>query len=149
MSAPSHILVAVDFNELSEHALTQALDLAGPLGARVTVLHVFSLPSLRIGDSDVLPSAEEATRRSDVAEKQLDALLARHSRPGVQVDQLLRTERAPAQEICAAAEQVGADLIVVGTHGRGAIGRALLGSVALDVIRSSPVPVLTVHEKRS
>ena len=51
-------------------------------------------------------------------------------------------------EICASARELGADLIVVGTHGRGAIGRALLGSVALDVLREATVPVMSVHEKR-
>jgi nucleotide-binding universal stress UspA family protein len=147
MTAPSHLLVAVDFNEISEDALARALDLAAPLHARVTALHVYSLPNLRVGDSDFLPSAEEATRVTADAEKQLDEIVARHRREGVELTRLLRTGRPPAEEICASATELGADLIVVGTHGRGAIGRAFLGSVALDVLRQATVPVMSVHEK--
>jgi nucleotide-binding universal stress UspA family protein len=50
-----------------------------------------------------------------------------------------------APEICNVATEVGADLVIMGTHGRGALGRALLGSTANAVVRSSPVPVLTVR----
>ncbi|MFT3774483.1 MAG: universal stress protein [Minicystis sp.] len=148
MPAPSHLLVAADFNPLSELALERALDLAQALKARVTVLHVYALPALRIADSDYIPSAEEVARVTSAAEKQLEDLLAKHARPGVEAKQLLRTGRPPAEEIVHAAEELGADLIVVGTHGRGAIGRALLGSVALDVLRTAKVPVLSVHERR-
>lgn len=146
MSAPSHLLVAVDFTSTSEHALERALDFAESLKARVTVLHVYALPSLRIADSDYIPSAEEVARVTAAAESQLDALIKKHARPGVQIDQLLRTGRPPAEEVNAVAAETSADLIVVGTHGRGAIGRALLGSVATDVLRTARVPVLTVHD---
>jgi nucleotide-binding universal stress UspA family protein len=149
MSAPSHLLVAVDFTEISEHALERALDLAAHLAARVTVLHVYNLPALRIADSDYIPSGEEVARVTAHAEGQLDALLAKHARPGVKVEHHLRTGRPPAEEILASAEELGADMIVVGTHGRGPIGRALVGSVALDVLRSARVPVLTVHERHT
>lgn len=148
MTAPSHLLVAVDFNEISEHALERALDLAASLQARVTAIHVYSLPSLRVGDSDFIPSADEAARVTADAENRLDALVAKHRREGVEITRLLRTGRPPAEEICASAREIGADLVVVGTHGRGAIGRALLGSVALDVLREATVPVMSVHEKR-
>jgi nucleotide-binding universal stress UspA family protein len=149
MSPPSHLLVAVDFTSVSDHAFERALDLAAHLGARVTALHVYALPALRIGDSDYIPSAEAVTRVTAVAEEKLDKLVAQHARPGVEVARLLRTGRPPADEICAAALELGADMIVVGTHGRGAIGRALLGSVALDVLRDAKVPVLSVHEKQT
>jgi nucleotide-binding universal stress UspA family protein len=63
---------------------------------------------------------------------------------GVEVSGLLRSG-PPTQEICSVATEVGADLILMGTHGRGALGRALLGSTANAVVRSAPVPVLTVR----
>lgn len=148
MPAPSHLLVAVDFNVTSEHALERALDLAQQLGASVTLLHVYSLPILRVADSDIVPSGAEAARLTAEAEKQLDDLLAKHARPGVSMTRHLRTGRPPAEEINATAAELGADLIVVGTHGRGILGRALLGSVALDVLRTATVPVLSVHEPR-
>ena len=148
MSAPSHLLVAIDFTEISEHALERALDLAERLDAQVTVLHVYSLPVLRVADSDFIPSADEAARLTATAEEKLDDLVEKHQRTSVKTSRLLRTGRPPAEEINACAEELGAEMIIVGTHGRGAIGRALLGSVAMDVIRGSRVPVLTVHERR-
>ena len=54
-------------------------------------------------------------------------------------------EGGPAREIVAYAERTGADLVVMGTHGRGGINRILIGSVAERVVRTSTVPVLTVH----
>lgn len=58
-------------------------------------------------------------------------------------------EGGPSREIVAYAEQSGADLVVMGTHGRGGINRILLGSVAERVVRSSPVPVLTIRANAS
>lgn len=146
MSAPKHLLVAVDFTPASDNALERALDMAAGLGARVTVIHVYALHALRIADSDYIPSGDEVVRVTAEAEKKLEALMARHQRAGVETAFHLRTGRPPAEEINTYAAESGADLIVVGTHTRGAIGRALLGSVAEDVIRGSKVPVLTVHE---
>lgn len=148
MPAPTHLLVAVDFTPVSEHALERALDLAQQLSARVTLLHVYTLPILRVADSDIVPSGAEAARLTAEAEKQLDDLLAKHARPGIPMARHLRTGRPPAEEINATAAELGADMIVVGTHGRGFIGRTFLGSVALDVLRTAGVPVLTVHEPR-
>ena len=54
-------------------------------------------------------------------------------------------EGSPAREIVAYADRSGADLVVMGTHGRGGINRLLIGSVAERVVRTAPVPVLTVH----
>lgn len=149
MSAPTHLLVAVDFTAISEYALERALDLAKQLSARVTLLHVYALPILRVADSDIVPSGAEAARLTAEAEKNLDDLVAKHARPGIPMTRLLRTAgRSPAEEINATAAELGADMIIVGTHGRGLIGRALLGSVALDVLRTASVPVLTVHEPK-
>jgi nucleotide-binding universal stress UspA family protein len=148
MDRPSHLLVAVDFTECSEHALERALDLAARLGSRVTALHVYSLPVLRVADSDFIPSADEAARVTAEEEAKLDALIAKHARPNVPIARLLRSGRPPVEEINATADELGVEMIVVGTHGRGAIGRAILGSVATDLIRTAKIPVLTVHERR-
>jgi nucleotide-binding universal stress UspA family protein len=146
MTAPKHLLVAVDFTSASDHALERALDMAAGLGARVTVIHVYAVRALRIADSDYIPSADEVSRVSAEAEQKLEAVMARHQRQGVAIDFHLRTGRPPAEEINTYAAEIGADLIVVGTHNRGALGRVILGSVAEDVIRAAKIPVLTVHE---
>ena len=144
MNVIRHILVALDFNPISEHALGYAVDLAEKIGARVTVLHVYSLAVLMALDGEYLPTADSAAHKAADAQKQLDAALATLAGRKVEIQGVLRVGEA-AEEVCAQAKELGADLVVVGTHGRGVIGRALLGSVATSVLHASPVPVLTVR----
>ena len=148
MNPIRHLLVGVDFDENSAQALTYASDLAAHLGARITAVHAYSLPVLNALDAEYIPSATEAAHKADANQKHLDALLAAHKRDNVQMEGVLRIG-APAVEICALARELGADLIIVGTHHRGVLGRALLGSVAETVIREASVPVLTVRPPRS
>lgn len=144
MNAIRHILVALDFNPISEHALDYAVDLAEKLGARLTVLHVYSLAVLMALDGEYLPTASSASNKAEDAQKHLDAAIAPLASRKVAIHGVLRVGEA-GEEICAQAKELGADIIVVGTHGRGALGRALLGSVAGSVLRASSVPVLTVR----
>lgn len=141
-----HLLVAVDFDEVSERALDYALEMAAPMGARVTAAHVYTVPMLNALAIDVeyLPSASEASRLGDEARTKLDALAASHADRGT-FESVLR-EGNVAEEICRLAVERGADLIVVGTHRRGLIERTLLGSVAQTILRDAPLPVLTVRE---
>jgi nucleotide-binding universal stress UspA family protein len=138
------ILVPIDFDATSENALDQALALAAKLGAKVTVLHVYSLPLYNFPDGSYIPTAEVSAAVEAGARRQLDAVVARRKQAGAELEALLRNGRA-AEEICAVAQEIGAELIVMGTHGRGLLGRALLGSVAQNVVRASQVPVLTVR----
>jgi nucleotide-binding universal stress UspA family protein len=122
------ILVATDFSPLSLKAVHAASDAARLLGAvRLHVVHVKTHES-----GDDLPRMIEAL---EVPEG--PAAVTRELREG-----------DPAEELAWVAEQVGADLIVSGTHGRSAIGRLLLGSVASNLIRVAPCPVLVVGEGR-
>jgi nucleotide-binding universal stress UspA family protein len=144
MNAIRHILVALDFNPISEHALDYAVDLAEKLGARVTVLHVYSLAVLMALDGEYLPTADGASNKAEEAQRHLDAALAPYASRKVEIRGVLRVGEA-GEEVCAQAKELGADLIVVGTHGRGAIGRALLGSVAQSILHASSIPVLTIR----
>jgi nucleotide-binding universal stress UspA family protein len=144
MNVIRHILVALDFNPISEHALDYAVDLAEKLGARLTVLHVYSLAVLMALDGEYLPTPEGASNKAEEAQKHLDAALVPYANRKVEIHAVLRVGSA-AEEVCAQAKDLAVDLIVVGTHGRGAIGRALLGSVAQSVLHASPVPVLTIR----
>jgi nucleotide-binding universal stress UspA family protein len=137
------ILVPIDFDETSDRALDHALALAAQLGAEVTVVHVYGLPMYSPPDGSYIPAVELSTAVEAGARRQLDDLVQRRRAAGVKLDSVLRSGRA-GDEICEAARETGADLIVMGTHGRGIVGRALLGSVAQSVVRFSPVPVLTV-----
>jgi len=140
------ILVPTDFGETSEHALEAALDLAKALQAKLHVLHVYQVPVYGFPDGAFVPGPEVATRISEAAQKGLDSVLERYAPQGVPMAKTLRTG-APAEEIVALAKELPADLIVMGTHGRGMIAHALLGSVTERVVRTSPVPVLTIRHR--
>jgi nucleotide-binding universal stress UspA family protein len=135
------ILVPHDFSETADRALALALDLAGPLGARVTIMHAYELLTYSFPDTVALPNVGDIEKASRTA---LEGVVSRVGRPGIAIDSVLR-EGSPWSEINGAAKDCHADLIVIGTHGRRGISRALLGSVAEKVVRTAPCPVLTVH----
>jgi nucleotide-binding universal stress UspA family protein len=141
------ILVPTDFTDTSERALDWAVDLAAAVGASLTVMHAYEIPVVGFPDGALIPTADIAKRIGDAAKNGLSALVeARRSR-GVTIDGVLR-EGVAWEEINAVAEKIDADLIVIGTHGRRGLARALLGSVAENVIRTSHKPVLTIHGPR-
>jgi len=85
---------------------------------------------------------DNAARRSK-READAEAIVAQARQADCEADAVVRSGR-PADEIPATATEVGADLIVLGTHGRTGLSQALLGSVALEVLREARQPVLTV-----
>jgi nucleotide-binding universal stress UspA family protein len=144
MRTPKNILVPVDFGEASDAALAYAVDLAEGTDAKVFVLHTFEIPIVGLPDGVVAATAELTGRIVNAAQKALDDAVKRFAGRKVPITSLLK--QGDAREIILAqAKELGADLIVIGTHGRRGIARALIGSVAESVVRTSPVPVLTVH----
>jgi nucleotide-binding universal stress UspA family protein len=143
-SLPRHILVPHDFSDTAQHALSFAIVLAEKLGARVTVMHAYELaPPVGYGEG-LWISAETLAQIQQAAGEALDGVAKRAARSGVNVDQALRQGTAWS-EINAAAKELDADLIVMGTHGRHGFAHALLGSVAEKVVRTSQCPVVTVR----
>lgn len=140
------LLLAHDFNATSEIALDRAIELARRLSAKIVVAHVYSVPVYSFPEgSSLIPSAEDAARIADAAQRSLDQVLERRrATPGVELSGVLRAG-VPDEEICRLADEIGADMIVIGTHARGAVARALLGSVAQRVVRSAKVPVLSIR----
>jgi nucleotide-binding universal stress UspA family protein len=138
-----HILVAHDLGETAQAGLVYALDLAEKLKARVTVVHAYEIPVYGFPEGLAL-TAEVMGRIHEATGKALEGVVERARRPGLNVNGVLR--QGPAwSEIAAAATEMRADLIVIGTHGRRGLAHALLGSVAEKVVRTAPCPVLTVH----
>lgn len=147
MWAPRTILVPIDFSECSEQALDYAVALATKFDAKVHLLNVISIPFVAVPEvgSVISPTVLESVVHEN--QKALDNLAdARRTKVAIG-DTLLRTGDA-RDEILHTAESLGADLIVMGTHGRRGVTRALLGSVAEVVVRTAPCPVLTVRARK-
>jgi nucleotide-binding universal stress UspA family protein len=137
------ILVPHDFSDTAQCALDYALDFAEKLGAAITVVHAYDYPVLSYPDGPVI-TADFIRQIQDAAGTSLDGIVSRAKRPGVAIDSTLR--QGPVwSAILAAAKDRKADLIVIGTHGRRGLSRALLGSVAEKIVRTAPCAVLTVH----
>jgi len=157
MIAFQNILVATDFSEASDAALAYGRALARSLGATLHVVHVVgNLSNLAYG-ADGLPAMLPAIQQDieNAARKQLNDLILSPENnderplPSGRVLKNLICANAPAQAIVEYAGREQIDLIVTGTHGRGAIAHLLLGSVAERVVRLAPCPVLTVrHHER-
>jgi nucleotide-binding universal stress UspA family protein len=141
------ILVPVDFTETSDKALDFAIDLATKLEASVTVMHAYEIPVIGFPDGALVATVDIATRIQEAAQKGLEASVEQRKDRGVPIASVLR-DGVAWEEIRAVAEETHADLIVIGTHGRRGIARALLGSVAENVIRTVKTPVLTIHGPR-
>jgi nucleotide-binding universal stress UspA family protein/predicted phosphoribosyltransferase len=139
MPVIAHVLAATDFSPAAAHALRSAANLSARLGAKLSVVHV--VPPAPLFSYSGAPS-EEAIEN---VRGRLEAEIA--SAAGERGNAILR-EGSPAVEVVRTARAIGADLVVVGSRGRRGARHALLGSVADDVARLSPVPVLTVHPWR-
>ena len=146
MIAITRILAPVDLSELSEKALQYAAELAEKLGAQLTVLYVVAEPAAVLPDM-MMPVPVAAPDMDDlmVSGKQtLAELIASKNLGRLNPVQEVRLGEA-GEEILAAATDTKADLIVIGTHGRSGLKHLFLGSVAEEVMRHAPCPVLTVR----
>jgi nucleotide-binding universal stress UspA family protein len=131
------ILHPTDFSDEADAAFDLACSLARQHDAEVVVLHVLP-PSLTFGEFANLVSAGEL----DEQVMNEDLLPIQSPEPGVRVSHQL--ERGdPAELILSVAQDLGCDLIVMGTHGRSGLARLFMGSVAEEVLRTAPCPVLT------
>jgi nucleotide-binding universal stress UspA family protein len=146
MSMPwKKILCPVDFSEPSRAALQAAAELARHFDAEVLLFHAYQLPGYTLPEGSVVASPKMLQDLADQAERHLEewAALARTmGAPRVTTEKGIGD---PAIEIIELGRERGAELIVVGTHGRTGLRHALLGSVAERVVRRAGCPVLTVH----
>ncbi len=142
------LLVPVDFSPHSEQALRYAAALADKFGAELFLLHVFQdltiyQTEVVSGAPPIVPPVEQltASARGEMERLVRDKQLGRFPAHTEII------EGAPVEEIVDYARDKNIDLIVMGTHGRGWLAHALLGSVAEKVVRKAPCPVLTVRLK--
>ncbi len=138
------ILSATDFSEGSESAFEYALTLAKLTGAKLHILHV--IKELVEKQRALIPLEAYKTLEKEVELNAINAMEEFCGKFDIDVD--YATEEVigfPFEEIVRKAEEIKADLIVMGTHGRTGIEHVILGSTVERVVRRSPIPVLIVR----
>ena len=141
-----NVLVATDFSEPSDAALNYGRELARTFTATLHVLHVADNVTFQYGVegySTMLPELQQDVE--EAARKQLEGLITEEDRMALHAKRVIVTAVSKAAAIVGYASTHRMDLIVMGTHGRGAVSHFLMGSVAERVVRIATCPVLTVH----
>ncbi len=130
------ILHPTDFSEQAGYAFQMACSLARDFDARLILLHV--APVIVYGEGVPIPQSPKIMEEFNQHLQRLHP-----DDPGIRLERMV-TEGDPVTEILRVARENKCDLIAMGTHGRSAIGRFLMGSVAQTVVRKANCPVLTV-----
>lgn len=141
-----NVLVATDFGGASDSALAYGRELARNFGARLHVLNVSDNALGWAGPESInIDIVAVQAGIDEVARQKLNGLLSDEDFRDLRAVAVVRNGRTPASEIVTYAREAKIDVIVLGTHGRGAMAHVVMGSVAEKVVRTAPCPVLTVH----
>jgi nucleotide-binding universal stress UspA family protein len=140
MTANRAILHPTDFSEYAQQAFRVACSLAKDRDAKLILLHVVPKPLTTLGGTQGLPPQSV---EYDLSERRTH-LAAFKAPEGVTVERRLHVGDE-VEGILRAAQETGCELIVMGTHGRTGLNRLLMGSVAEQVVRRAPCPVLTLR----
>jgi len=145
------ILIGTDGSELSVEAAQRALAMLATPTDVVLLTVLTEVPGEDAGGfegSVYTPEEREQMWEQEKSEasQELDRTADAIRTPGVEVERRVAIG-SPAEAICDVAKDVGADVIVVGSHGRGFVQRVLLGSVSEHVVRHAPCPVLVVRHQ--
>jgi nucleotide-binding universal stress UspA family protein len=136
------IVVAVDGSEHAERALRMGIDLAGKFGAHMRVVSVVEPTYLPPEPYGLAEQVDKATREE--ASRLVGAAVKSVTDAGVAASGEV-LDGSPADVVARVADEVGADLVVVGSRGKGALGRLFLGSVSDRIVHFLRRPVLVVH----
>jgi nucleotide-binding universal stress UspA family protein len=138
------ILLATDFGDSSAFALEYARELATKFGAELHIIHVVAdIGQAALGAPGLAMDMVELQRNLErEGAGRVEALLTTFDRDVLRAKTVCRTAGHPAEAIVDYAKEAGADVIVVGTHGRQGLSHMLVGSVAERVVRSAPCPVV-------
>ncbi len=140
-----HIVVALDGGELSDKALDYALTIARTTRGKIRLVHVVDHRTTATVRRLMAPTEPKIIEQLSASGREvLEAGKERCTRWDVPVS-VFGTEGVVAHEICTAAKEFSADLIVMGTHNRTGAAGVLLGSVAQGVLAESPCPVFLVR----
>jgi len=142
------ILVAIDFSDFTPALTTHAVELAAALQADVFLVHVEEPDPEFVGyDVGPQPRRDSVARRMRREHRDLQALADELAAAGVEATALL-IQGPTVEKLLAETERLGANLIVMGTHGHGRLHELLLGSVGQGVLRHARCPVLFVPVPR-
>jgi nucleotide-binding universal stress UspA family protein len=142
---PRTVVVPTDFSEDASKAVDAAIRLLGRGGdERIVLLHAFHLPVEYVAPLPAPILLEDRAQAHTAARIAAEKVSVRIRESGLDVE-IRVVEGYPPEEIVRAAEETGADLVAMGTHGRSGWKRLVLGSTAERVLPSAPCPVLTVH----
>ena len=142
------ILFPTDFSDCAQQAMNHAIFLAEQYGAELHLLHAVVLHDDLKDALQSFPEAEDMYARVErLARSRAAELLAPHRSDTLVVHEVQRRGVAAAEVILDYARQEAVDLVVMGTHGRRGLGRLFLGSVAEEVVRLAPCPVLTLRQQ--
>lgn len=142
-----HILVPVDGSATSLKAVAKAAELAKVFGSEVTAVYVLDpYPFTGVGADFAYGQAQYLSAATAEANKALEDVNQAMSAAGVSVKTLVGEGHAVHEGIARVGENVGADLIVMGSHGRRGLEKLVLGSVAQRVLQTTHVPVLVVRD---
>ena len=141
------IMVATDFSEPSNAALAYGRQLARTFGAGLTLFHAADNMAARAagGDGFAFTDPVLQTEIEEMARNKAGSLISDEDRDQLRAEAVVVTAVSPAAAIADYARREQVDLIIVGTHGRGALAHLVMGSVAERVMRTAPCPVLTVR----
>ena len=145
MVALKKILVATDFSEPSGVALAYGRDFARSYQAQLHVLHVVDDVMMRYSPEVGIAVPQLQKDLEQGARRELDKIITADDRRTLDIVDSVETGLNIADSLTRYAREHAIDLIITGTHGRGAVKHLLMGSVAERVVRTAPCPVLTVH----
>ncbi|MBP7352320.1 MAG: universal stress protein [Comamonas sp.] len=142
-----HILVPVDGSDTSLHAVAKAAGLAKAFGSEVTAVYVLDpYPFTGVGADFAYGQAQYLSAATAEANTALEAVKKQMDEAGVAVKTMVGEGHAVHEGIVRVADSVGADLIVMGSHGRRGLEKLVLGSVAQRVLSAARIPVLVVRQ---
>jgi nucleotide-binding universal stress UspA family protein len=138
------ILFATDFSAYSANARPYAIEFARKFGAEVTIINVLMSPSYAVSPEFAVDLTKIQKDMQSAAEANLAEIRAVFEKEGIPSRVVLEVG-SPFSEIVKTAEADKIDLIIMATHGHGAVKHMLLGSTAEKVVRKAPCPVLTIR----
>ena len=142
-----HILVPVDGSETSLKAVSKAAELAKAFGSEVTAVYVLDpYPFTGVGADFAYGQAQYLSAATAEANTALEAVKKQMDEAGVAVKTMVGEGHAVHEGIVRVGDSVGADLIVMGSHGRRGLEKLVLGSVAQRVLSTARIPVLVVRQ---